>query len=264
MANINQSEEENFLFGKNKGNPFTLPNDYFELLPSRIINKIEVEQELLQHAILSGIISKSFLKEQGLIVPQNYFTKNANLLEYRYELSQFTELNKVPKPSLKPLEDGYFDTVSDKILKQIEQRVELKNYSALAEIKKEKTFTVAPNYFETIADRVKERYHASQERQISTFEQVLNLFFKPRIVVVYSIILIIGVGAFLYFNREDTSAVDCKTLACLERQELLNERTIQNLDDENLYDLVDVEELDKQLSATDSLSIDLIDSLPKK
>jgi len=38
------------------------------------------------------------------------------------------------------------------------------------------------------------------------------------------------------------------TLACLEKNEILNEKNIQDFDDESLYEMVDEALLDEQLS----------------
>lgn len=256
----NQFEEENFLFGKNKENPFDLPKGYFNSFSDKVMNKIEVMQELEQFPALSAVG-----RQLCFDIPQNYFSKNENLLEYKYELAAFSELSKVPKPVLKPETGEYFDALSDKILKRIELADELKIYSMLSEIKKEKAFAVDPDYFESIADRVKERYHSSENPKISIIDQVLGLIFKPKVAFAYSFVLIVGIGSFYFFKQPEKiiESGDCKTLACLERKELLNDHTMQNLDDENLYELVDVEQLDKQLSATDSL-ITNADTVPQK
>jgi len=266
-TNYNNQEEENFLFGKDKKRPFVVPTGYFDKLPGFFLNKIEALQELEQYQALSGITSpRPFPKERGFVVPQNYFSKNENLLEYRYELTLFSELSKIPKPSLKPLKDEYLNTLSAKILKQTEQAEELKSYAALAAIDKKKPFAVAPDYFDTIADKVKERYHSEKEQKVSVVEQVLSLIFKPRMAFAYSVVLIVGIGLAVYFNQPDkfVQPGDCKTLACLERNELLNDRTMQNLDEENLYDLVDVDELDKQLAGSEAVLTESnnIDSVP--
>ena len=275
----NQSEEENFLFGKDKKNPFAVPQGYFESLSAKVLNKIEVEEELKQYAVLSALtppqpsLLRQMLRinsERGpFIVPENYFIKNENLLEYRYELATFNALASIPKPVLKPLSEEYLDSLSAKILKQIEVADELKEYSMLSELQKEKVFVVAPDYFETIADKVKERYHSSKREKISVVEQVLSLLFKPKMAFAYSMVLIVGIGMFFFFNKPNTVTIpaetgDCKTLACLERKELLNDHTIQNLDEENLYDLVDADQLDKQLSDTKDSVATNIDSVPKK
>lgn len=263
-TNNNQMEEENFLFGKDKKLPFVLPQGYFESLSAKVINRIEAEEELKQYAALYAIAKQSYF-----IVPENYFIKNENLLEYRYELTTFNALAKTPKPILKPLTEEYLDTLSAKILKQIEVADELKQYSTLAELKKENAFAVNADYFESVADKVKERYHSTNTQKISIIEQVLGFIFKPKMAFAYSVVLIAGIGIFFYFIKPNTAVIpaetgDCKTLACLERKELLNEHTIQNLDEENLYDLVDADQLDKQLSDTkDSTAIN-IDSVPKK
>ncbi len=263
-TNNDQFEEENFLFGKDKKNPFALPTDYFDSLSDKLINKIEIIQELEHYPSLSAVNQQLYF---GL--PQNYFIENENLLEYRYELSALNELSKISKPVLNPLTEGYLEALSNNVLKQIELADELKSYSVLAEIKKENAFAVDPDYFETVADNVKERYHSSNTPKISIVEQVLGLLFKPKMAFGYSIVLIVGMGLFFYFNQTGTVVTpadlgDCKTLACLERKELLNEHTIQNLDEENLYDLVDADQLGKQLSAADSLKNAKQDSLPVK
>ncbi|MGQ0828524.1 MAG: hypothetical protein ACT4ON_09035 [Bacteroidota bacterium] len=260
-TNLNNREDENFLFGKDKKNPFVVPTGYFGALPGILLNKIEVIQELEQYPTLSAVS-----KVRLFSVPQNYFIKNENLLEYKYELVTFNELGKIPKLSLKPLADEYLDAISTKVLKQIEQAEELKNYSTLSAIDKKKVFDVSPDYFDTVADKVKERYHAEKDQKVSVFEQLLNTILKPKIAFAYSIVLITAVGLAVYFNQPNTllQSSDCKTLACLERNELLNDRTMQNLDEDNLYDLVDVDELDRQLSGStaDSLANNNIDSLP--
>ena len=266
--NNNLFEEENFLFGKNKENPFAAPQGYFDSLSDKVMNKIEVEQERAQFTVLSTITPpQPSPKGRGCFtVPQNYFIKNGNLLEYKYELATFSELSKVPKPVLKPVTSEYFDALSANVLKQIELADELKNYSTLAEIKKEKAFAVDLDYFETIADRVKERYHSTENKKVSIIEQVLTFIFKPQLTIAYGLVLIVGIGAFLFFNQPEKiiESGDCKTLACLERKELLNDHTIQSLDDENLYDLVDADELGKQLSTAGSLVINNTDSLPQQ
>jgi hypothetical protein len=44
---------------------------------------------------------------------------------------------------------------------------------------------------------------------------------------------------------------DCKTLACLERNEILNNtKEITNFDEDQLMDLVDVNSLNQQLNST--------------
>ncbi len=268
----NQSEEENFLFGKDKKNPFVLPEGYFESLADKVINKIEVEEELKQYATLFAITSpQTSARERGyFVVPENYFIKNENLLEYRYELAAFNALANVPKPELKPLTEDYLDALSAKVLKQIEVADEMKEFATLSELKKQNVFAVGPDYFDTVADKVKERYHSSKGEKVSIVEQVLGLLFKPKMAFAYSIVLIVGIGMFFYFNKPTTVTTpidsgDCKTLACLERKELLNEHTIQNLDDENLYDLVNVDELGKQLSETkDSIVTTNTDSVHAK
>jgi hypothetical protein len=103
-------------------------------------------------------------------------------------------------------------------------------------------------------DEVKEKIHTANQ-PIPTifqtiFEQLSLLLFKPKMAFALSFVLVIGFTAIWYLNKNDSpiQTGDCKTLACLEKNELLNENNIRDFDDENLYDMVDEEMLDKQMS----------------
>lgn len=45
-------------------------------------------------------------------------------------------------------------------------------------------------------------------------------------------------------------STDCKTLACLERSDLLNDNSVSGLNDDQIMDLVNIITLQKQLKST--------------
>jgi hypothetical protein len=244
--NYDKFQQENFLFGKDKKNPFVVPEGYFNSLSARLLNRIEVEEELAEFRKLA-----SLKKPLTLSIPQNYFISLANILEYKYELSAYTELNKVAKPVLKPLLADYFNALDKKVLAQIELAEELKEFSVLSSIEKKNSFKVATEYFDTTTNEVKEKIHSSNERTPNILEQIISIIFKPKMAFALSFIVIIGFTFFWYLNKSNQTATpsgDCKTLACLEKNELLNENNIRDFDDENLYEMVDEEILDKQIT----------------
>lgn len=254
MENDNDKfQEENFLSGKDKKNSYVLPEGYFNSFSTRLLNRMECEQELAEFKILSSVNRK--LK---FAVPQNYFSSLTSILEYKYETSVFPELSKIAKPALKPLPADYFEAMDKKVMEKIELTSELKEFSVLSSIEKKNNFRLVPDYFENSTDEVKEKIHAANQSIPNVFqtifEQLFATLFRPKMAFALSFILIVGCTAVWYFNRKDSSLETgaCKTLACLEKNELLNENNIHDFDDENLYDMVDIEMLDKQISGVDT------------
>lgn len=201
-------------------------------------------------------------KKNSFAVPVNYFSESQNLLEYRYELSLLPELNAVKKTSPGKVPADYFAALDEKILDRMQQADELKELGTLYAIDKKNNFAVTPGYFDEVADRVKEKYHAADQPRVGVFEQVWQFLFQPKIAASFGLVLVAGM-ALLWSGDHKTEIApgDCKTLACLEKNELLNEQTIRDFDDENLYEMVDVESLDRQLSGTtDSVAVKAADS----
>jgi hypothetical protein len=254
----NSIEEENFLFGKNKELPFVVPGGYFESFAAILINKIEALEELREFATLSNIDKKTVFS-----VPENYFNSIENILEKESELEEFSVLNSISKQVLKPLSTQYTDELKASIIRKAKIADELKEYKTLYAIDKQNNFTVAPGYFDSVADDVKERVYANNDQKTSIFERILEIILKPKIAFAYSIAILLIAGSAWYFNRNthtmiEGSSGDCKTLACLEKNELLKEKNIRDFDEDNLYEMVDVEQLDKQLTGktvSDSLKV---------
>ena len=236
-------QEENFLPPGGKKNSFVLPKGYFDSLSTRILNKIEHEQELAEFKTLSENRKSTFT------VPKNYFSSLANTLEYKYELSVFPQLANTKKPILKSLPENYFENLEKKVIDKLELEAELKEFSVLSSIPKKNAFKVSPAYFESKTDEVKEKIH-SDKKESGVVRQLLATLFKPQMAIAASLVLIVGISAIWYFNRKDSTILngDCLTLACLEKNEILNEKNIQDFDDESLYEMVDEALLDQQLS----------------
>ena len=244
----NNIEEENFLFGKNKELPFIVPQGYFDSFAAILINRIEAMEELTEFEIL-----KSLDKKTAFSVPENYFNSIDNNLEQENELAAFSVLNSIPKPVLKPLSAQYTDELNISMMRKAEIADEIKEYKTLYAIDKQNSFTVAPGYFDSIADDVKERIHSTATENVSLFARILQIIFKPKIAFAYSIVILLISGSVWYFNRDTHTMIqgssgDCKTLACLEKNELINEKNVRDFDEDNLYEMVDVELLDKQIS----------------
>lgn len=254
----NNIEEENFLFGKNKELPFIVPQGYFDSFATILINRIEAMEELNEFETL-----KSLDKKTAFSVPENYFNAIENGLEQENELAAFSVLNSIPKPQFKPLSAQYVDELNASVIRKAEIADEIKEYKTLYAIDKQNNFAVVPGYFDSIADEVKERIHSTATEQVSIFGRILQTIFKPKIAFAYSVVILLIAGSAWYFNRDTHTMIqgssgDCKTLACLEKNELINEKNVRDFDEDNLYEMVDVEQLDKQISGTTDKTSDSV------
>jgi hypothetical protein len=230
----NNPENENFLFGKDKKLPFIVPDGYFDSFALLLIRKIEVMEEIREFSALSDIP-----KLQSYIVPENYFSASANKLELTCELSDFSLLSSIPKRTLKPVAEEVSDVTE-----------ELEGFAMLSALKKENRFAVSPDYFENSADQIK----AVVQESVKKEAKVIPLFLRPKMLMAYAAVILIAVCAVFYVNSQKQQMItgDCHTLACLEKNEILNERTISDFNEEDLYEMVDADQLDVQLSKADS------------
>lgn len=188
-------------------------------------------------------------KKNSFAVPKNYFEELENSLEYKYEQSLYPTLNAIKKPQIQEPSSDYFKTINEKIQSRIEQKNELEEFKILSSIKKENNFTIAPNYFN------EKKFSADVKKTdtpvINIFKRLQAVVLHPKMAYAAGIALIIGLAGFWYYNKTEQllqPGSDCKTLACLEKRELLNEQNMNDFDDENLYEMVDVELLDKNVS----------------
>lgn len=232
------------MFGKNKNVPFTAPPRYFDSLSERIINKIEAAEELSEFSVLSGIN-----KQTSFEIPAHYFSKIENEIEYKAELEELTELSKIAKPVFKPLDEAYADSLKERITGKIALQDELREFATLYSLEKQQNFEVKVDYFENLSDKIKEKIHASPSNPLAVIQKVLFALLKPKFGIAFGVVLITGIAILFYTNKptEIIESGDCKTLACLEKREMLNEHTIREMDDDNLYDMVDVDKLDEQI-----------------
>jgi hypothetical protein len=261
----NLNDEPNFPLENNDKNLFGLPSNYFASFEDKLREKIELQDELEQFPILSSIEKNNMFE-----VPANYFISSENSLEYKTELDAYFKLQSIKKPVFEGLEEDYKKQLQSSITHKIEIVEELKDYKLLYSLNKENSFTVSENYFEGVATRVKERIFSVNEDRKSIIDVVLDAVFGKAMAFSFGLCLIIGVSVFFYQTPENIiESGDCKTLACLERNEILNNnKVITNFDEDQLMDLVDVNTLNQQLNSkkesreevtkTDNVNLDSI------
>ncbi|MBI3518673.1 MAG: hypothetical protein HY062_04885 [Bacteroidetes bacterium] len=244
----NLNDESNLPLDNNGKNPFGLPMDYFSKFEDNLKRKIEFEDELKEFPLLSSI-----QKTNLFTTPETYFNSVTNRLEYQAELESYSTLYTAKKPVFTDLEEEYVKQFHSSLDYKIELTEELKSYNMLYSMDKVYPFTVSEDYFENVATTIKERIYSAGKTKHSVLDKVLDLIFGKTMAFSFGLAFIIGLA--FCFNQHSETIVesgegDCKTLACLERQEILNNnKVITNLDEDQLMDLVDVNTLNKQLNS---------------
>lgn len=249
----NFDNEPNLPFDENGKKQFGLPSDYFASFEEKLRKRMEMESELSEFPALSSV-----KKANSFITPADYFSKSENAIEHATELTSYTKLEAVKKPVFADLEADYVNHLNTSLKYRIELADELKSYNTLYNLDKVNSFSVTENYFEDLTLRIKDRIYVVKEIPVSILDRVLDVLFGKKLALSFGLAAIIVVSIYFYQSSNtiiDTN--DCQTLACLERQEILNDQSVANFDEDQLMDLVDVKSLNKQLNAeilkTDSL-----------
>ena len=227
-------------------NSFGLPFDYFSSFENRLKQKLELQDELEQYSVLSAI-----QKNNAFAVPINYFKETEHTLEVKSELGLYTKLQSYKTFEYLQLSNDYINHLNSSVNYKIDLIDELKEYKILYSIDKVNSFIVSDTYYETLAERVKEKIHIFKETKISVLDSILNYIFGKKMAFAFGLVTIISFSVYFYESPKNPfEKLDCKTLACLERQEILNNtKVISNFDDEQLIDMVDVNKLHQQLKS---------------
>lgn len=208
-----------------KGDNFSLPENYFDSFSSRLFKKIIENEELKDYPLLS-----SMQKQNAFALPADYFELNEDLLQY-----PLLAENKKQGFTLPAL---YFDTLSNKINNTISLEEEKETYALLYTHKQENIFTVPENYFETFKVTLQET------KKIVPLYKRIKLSYR----VAAAITLIIGLSILFY--KQQTKPVynnSCNTFACLDKKDILNSGYVLHVNEDNIIDLIDEKQLSDSL-----------------
>jgi len=217
---------------KNIPNNFDLPDGYFKNSKAGILNKIEWMQEHADYPFLSRLN-----KENGFIVPEDYFNENAA----RLELLDSPSLSSIQKLNLFEVPANYFGDSKAKLIAGIDEEKELQAYPALSSIEKKNPFVTSENYFETSKKNILGKNEGGAK--------IISLF-SISVRYAAAAVLMITIGLWIYNAYFKTQEVegDCKTLACLKEREIIKYK-LENLSTEEILDgQVDLNKLEKNLN----------------
>ncbi len=241
----NFNDDQNAPFDKNGKASFGLPSNYFDSFESKLRQKLELESELQEYALLSSI-----KKTNTFSLPNDYFSSLEAKLEFQTELVEFPILQSI-QPNLSfPIDSEYIESFKNKLVSKIEFTEELSEFVILNSIIKQNLYICPNNYFENLSNEIKENIH---KPSISVFGNLFHFIFNKKLALSFSVIIIALLSWLLYPKNitETINDSNCKTLACLEKQEILNNtKAISSFDEDQLIELVNLKKLDNQLNNT--------------
>jgi hypothetical protein len=221
----------------NKKEHFNVPKGYFQKSGEKIFNKIEWEDEMKPFSTLLKLKGQN-----GFNVPENYFSHNELMLENL----DFEKLNAIPKINSFQTPQNYFKENEISLSSILDENAE---HSSLNIIQKENSFKIPDKYFEK--NEVQIQHLLSKNKSA----KILNLSFS-KIAFAAAALIVITLAIAIYSNyTKVVPSEDCSTLACIEKRELLKSKQIENLDDDELYELVNPLRLEEDLNETKSKNI---------
>ncbi len=201
-------------------NGFSMPQDYFSDSSGTILNKLVWLEEHKVYPFLSAL-----QKETGFCIPDHYFEHQriqTELLPYPHLTNRFGEESGFLIPP------HYFETAT--VI-----------YPHLDGLPKANVFAVPDTYFEHTAEGLKPRE-----------ARVIGLWTR-RISYSIAALLVWALGIWLFQSLSVTKNTkeDCGTLACIDKKDILESNDLQSVDEEHLYDLVNVKALEEKLKEED-------------
>jgi hypothetical protein len=215
---------------------FGLPEGYFQKSAGSIFNKIEWQEE---HKDFPNLVRVKDLKTFS--VPENYFADT----ELRLELTAYDKLRSIQKNSGFNVPVNYFEEAKDRSTFGISGDVESLP-AKLTGFKKQNNFEVSAGYFEKNALKLNELLGNKKPAR------VINLFSK-KVGYAMAAMLLVVFGFWTYdYYFTPVAIQDCGTIACVDKIDLVKTKNLENLDNEELYELVNPTELEKKLDKKES------------
>ncbi|PBQ31265.1 hypothetical protein CNR22_05630 [Sphingobacteriaceae bacterium] len=225
-------KDENNQFNDLPGN-FGLPEGYFQKSAGSIMNKIEWQEEHKKFPRLSALKNVN-----AFAVPENYFSEN----EHQLELMDYPALKKLERVNAFSVPQNYFAELE--VIELAKVLVNEENvFPILQSFDKKNNFVIPENYFEKTEKLISEKVDPKKRAK------VISLFTK-KVSLAAAAMFVVVIGLWLYnFYFVPIEPVDCGTIACLDKQDIVKSKSIESLDDDQLYDLVDPSALEKKLDA---------------
>jgi hypothetical protein len=147
---------------------------------------------------------------------------------------------------------NYFSEFENRLGLKISLNEELKSYPMLSSIRKENIYSIPDNYFDNLLQNIKSNIHYTKEIELSFFDMIIKVLFGKQVAFAFGLFFVIGLSIYFFKSpKTNINYSECKTLACLEKNEILNNNQfITNFDDDELIDLVDLQQLNENIDVS--------------
>jgi hypothetical protein len=217
---------------------FGVPGDYFASSAQQLRQRIEWEEELSAFPLLAACRTNAFA------VP----TEDASIDNFE-ECILFQQLYAYRQANLFQVPENYFDTASCALIEAL-----TKNRTELHLPKIEQGFDVPVDYFNTAAAQLQKQIKREQKGQI------ISLFRKASLAAAAMLLVAIALVGYRLYHRPIAEG-DCGTIACLDRKELMQHQTLEAIDNDELFEIVNPADLEKHLNGPDKKTSDSSDDL---
>lgn len=153
--------------------------------------------------------------------------------------------SNIPKRNVEGVFDvpeDYFSGFENKILKKIELESELEEFKVLSSIQKTNSFDVPAGYFDASLECLN-NLRISLASKKTFFTRLQEILFKPRFSFSYILIFLVGLSFYYYFSENKKEQNTCETLACIDKDEILNYALDLNIDQHQIEEWVSVDSL---------------------
>lgn len=205
------------------------------------MNKIAWQDEHKELPFLLKLKSQLSANHCGFVVPQDYFNSTADNLD----LVTYPELFKVRNTAVFAVPENYFEKAEVSELAKVinDSEEELLSFTNLNALKNKTGFVIPANYFEKNASQLNSNLVKTEGGKI------IHLFTK-RLAFAAAAILVLSLGFWIFsFYFTTIEVKDCGTMACIDKNDLVKTKNLENLDNDELYELVNPSKLEKKLEA---------------
>lgn len=226
--------KNNYDFGAGKN--FGLPGDYFQNSARSIFSKVEWEEE---HREFPELLSLK--KGYGFVLPENYFEKS----ETDLELLTYPNLAHLKAASGFAVPLDYFDLAEFQSFENLKQQGqnEEETFIKLNSIERKNNYLVPDRYF--VSKQTALQQIGRKQREV----RVINLVRKSFAYSAAALLLVVlSLWVYKYYYQS-AEIKDCGTIACVDKTDLLKTKNLEALDNDELYELVNPAELEKNLGS---------------
>jgi len=184
-----------------------------------------------------------------------------NKMNSEEELNEFKILKEISKKKFLQQDNSlkeFWDKSLFDIQKKIEVHDEVKQYSHLSNLYAKKIFYTPENYFDELSYNIKNRLNTPEDSYLKKL-YVFSLISNNAMRYTFSLLLVlVFTGIYILNQNNVVHQNDCQSLSCIEKNEIMDATIIQNFSNEQLYELLDEQQMEDELKHLSIINTSLV------